>query len=79
MCDMRLERNSEVGSHHHHHLICLDCGKVLSFEGDMLESMENKIKESMGFESLDHEVKLYGHCRECQKKGFPNNSNKIVP
>ncbi len=53
--------------HHHHHLICLDCGKVLSFEGDMLDSLENKIKEAMGFETLDHEVKLYGYCKECQK------------
>ena len=61
------KKQGEMSSHHHHHLICLDCGKVLSFEGDMLDSLENKIKEAMGFETLDHEVKLYGYCKECQK------------
>lgn len=61
------KKHGDMGSHHHHHLICLGCGKVLSFEGDMLDSLENKIKEAMGFETLDHEVKLYGYCKECQK------------
>ncbi len=61
------KKQGEMGSHHHHHLICLGCSKVFSFEGDMLDSLENKIKEAMGFETLDHEVKLYGYCKECQK------------
>jgi Fur family ferric uptake transcriptional regulator len=54
--------------HHHHHLICLDCGKVFSFEDDLLETLEDRIKKSMGFEVVDHEVKLYGHCKECSAK-----------
>lgn len=61
------KKQGGMGSHHHHHLICLSCSKVLSFEGDMLDSLENKIKEAMGFETLDHEVKLYGYCKDCQK------------
>lgn len=52
-------------SHHHHHLICLDCGKVLSFEDDLLETLEKRIKDLMQFEVKDHEVKLYGHCKDC--------------
>lgn len=60
------KKHGDAGSHHHHHLICLGCGKVFSFEGDMLDSLENKIKEAMGFETIDHEVKLYGYCKECQ-------------
>lgn len=54
--------------HHHHHLICLDCGKVLSFEDDLLETLEDRIKKSMNFEVVDHEVKLFGHCKECLEK-----------
>ncbi|MDO5292169.1 MAG: Fur family transcriptional regulator [bacterium] len=61
--------NGDFGkSHHHHHLICLGCNKVFSFEDDMLESLENRIKDEMGFNIVDHEVKLYGYCEECQKK-----------
>lgn len=51
--------------HHHHHLICLDCGSISSFQDDLLETLEKRIKETMGFDVADHEVKLYGHCKKC--------------
>ena len=54
--------------HHHHHLICLRCGKVLSFQDDLLEELEDKIMNTMGFSVTDHEVKLYGYCEECRRK-----------
>ncbi len=54
--------------HRHHHLICLKCGKVLSFEEDYLEELEKKITETTGFQVADHEVKLYGMCKECGGK-----------
>jgi Fur family ferric uptake transcriptional regulator len=54
--------------HHHHHLICRKCGLVLSFEDDLLETLEERIFESKGFRVADHEVKLFGYCTECQKK-----------
>lgn len=57
--------NKGKTKHHHHHLICLKCGKVASFEDDLLEGLEQKIQESTGFVVSDHEVKLYGCCKEC--------------
>lgn len=60
--------SGEYQEHHHHHLICLDCGKVLSFEDDMLESLEARIRDAMDFQIVDHEVKLFGYCKECRNK-----------
>lgn len=54
--------------HHHHHLICRKCGKVISFQDDLLEELEKKITETTGFLIVDHEVKLYGCCVECGGK-----------
>lgn len=54
--------------HHHHHLVCLSCGNVFSFEDDLLEQLEAEIKEKLDFRVVDHEVKLYGYCRECADK-----------
>ncbi|MGN0426130.1 MAG: Fur family transcriptional regulator [Acetatifactor sp.] len=54
--------------HHHHHLICSNCGKVISFQDDLLEELEEKIARTTGFEVVDHEVKLYGHCIDCRRK-----------
>lgn len=53
-------------AHHHHHLICLNCGNIYAFQDDLLELLEERIKETMGFEVADHEVKLYGHCKICR-------------
>lgn len=64
--EMTLE--NDENTHHHHHLICLKCGKVFSFEDDLLEELEGRIRVSMDFLVVNHEVKLYGYCKECGKK-----------
>ena len=55
-------------SHHHHHLICVKCGRVMSFQGDLLETFEMRMEEETGFQIQDHDVKLYGFCRDCRNK-----------
>lgn len=57
--------DEDITSHHHHHLICLDCGDILAFQDDLLEALEERIKQTMGFDVVDHEVKLYGRCNNC--------------
>lgn len=63
-----MSKNNDDGTHHHHHLICLSCGIVFSFEDDLLEQLEDRIKQTMDFQVVDHEVKLYGYCRNCGRK-----------
>lgn len=53
---------------HHHHLICLKCGELISFEDDLLDHMKERLASSYGFEVVDHEVKLYGYCKKCSAK-----------
>lgn len=53
--------------HHHHHLICLSCGKVIEVEIDLLENLEEEIEKSGEFEIVDHVVKFYGYCKDCKK------------
>lgn len=54
--------------HYHHHLICKECGKIISFDDDLLEDLEKYIEETLGFCVLDHELKLYGKCKDCIQK-----------
>lgn len=66
----RYELNDEDSKRHqHHHLICLKCGSVKEFADDLLEELERDIARKCDFEILDHQVKFFGHCRECRKKG----------
>jgi len=59
------KKGKENACHHHHHLICLDCGNIFAFQDDLLETLEERILVTMGFAVVDHEVKLYGHCKKC--------------
>ena len=52
--------------HHHHHLICVKCKKVIEFEEDFLDDLEETIAEESGFKILNHEVKFFGYCKDCQ-------------
>lgn len=55
-------------AHHHHHLICIECGKIISFRDDLLDELEARIMESASFQVINHEVKLYGYCKECLER-----------
>ena len=52
--------------HHHHHLICLACGKVKECEDDLLETLETVIANKSKFTIVDHQLKFYGYCWDCQ-------------
>lgn len=66
----RYELIEELDSekHHHHHAICIECKTVISLEEDLLEALEQELMENLGFVVTDHEVKLYGYCKECRLK-----------
>lgn len=64
----RYEINETSSPHHHHHLICLACGKVKEFEDDLLETLETVIARKSKFAIVDHQLKFYGYCQECQSK-----------
>ena len=51
--------------HYHHHLVCKSCGKILSFDEDLLDELERQIENKTGFQIWDHELKFYGMCKDC--------------
>ena len=53
---------------HHHHLICRSCGKIIIFRDEFSKELEMRVAEATGFRVVDHEVKLYGYCKECGGK-----------
>lgn len=64
----RYELVHEEEEHTHHHLICNLCKKVMEVQDDLLEKLEHTVENSYGFKILDHSVKFYGLCKECQEK-----------
>lgn len=50
-------------SHHHHHLICVNCEKTLPFE---YCPMEQNVNLPGNYKVLRHRFEVYGLCEECQ-------------
>ena len=63
---------STSGRNHHDHLICLECGKIIEFEDEVLETLQNGIARRYRFKIFHHRMELYGRCADCRsKKGIP--------
>jgi Fur family ferric uptake transcriptional regulator len=64
--ETRYEPASE--GNHHDHLICLDCGKIVEFENQTLEALQDEIAQRHRFKISHHRLELYGRCGECKRK-----------
>ncbi len=53
---------------HHHHLMCIECGTVLSLEAGGIEQQIRRMAGDAGFELLTHHLELVGRCRDCRQK-----------
>ena len=51
---------------HHHHFICLSCGKVLAFPCD--NDFIHTIAKSHKFQESYHNLEVFGKCEECLNK-----------
>jgi len=62
----RYEPTDPAGQHHHHHLVCDQCGKLVAFDDPALERSIEQLSDRLGFRTTDHEVTLRGDCPDCQ-------------
>ena len=51
---------------HHDHLICVECGSVMEFHNDKLETLQDEICRQFGFEETHHSLRIFGRCRDCR-------------
>ena len=59
---------AEQFSHHHHHLSCSNCGRMIAaFESNVIEDEIHKIAARYSIKITSHQVEIQGHCSECQK------------
>lgn len=53
-------RYEEAPEEHHDHLIDLKSGKVIEFNNEEIEKLQQIIAEKLGYELVDHRLELYG-------------------
>jgi Fur family transcriptional regulator, ferric uptake regulator len=75
-CGMLSERHFDegqaryevAGEHHHDHFICENCAKIIEFEDDGIERMQQEVARKLGVTLLRHKMELYGLCDDCRAK-----------
>jgi Fur family ferric uptake transcriptional regulator len=65
--DGQTRYEAAIGREHHDHLICTNCGKIIEFENDRIEHMQDTVAKRHGFKVTSHKMELYGLCRDCQR------------
>lgn len=49
---------------HHDHLICDQCGKIIEFESQDIERLQEEMASRHGFKLNRHRLELYGQCAD---------------
>ncbi len=57
-------RFSCATSEHHHHLICLECGKTKHIHVCPMDTLQTTYSD---FEVTGHKFEIYGKCQECKE------------
>ena len=60
----RFEAND---GHHHDHLVCTECDKIVEFLNEEIENLQDRIAEEHGFVLTSHRMELFGLCKNCRK------------
>jgi Fur family ferric uptake transcriptional regulator len=53
-------RYETVPDEHHDHLIDLKTGRVIEFQSEEIEALQERIAREHGFQLVDHRLELYG-------------------
>jgi Fur family ferric uptake transcriptional regulator len=56
-----------VASEHHHHLVCQDCGKVITIGDETIQKLFRDIAEQYGYQMITNHLILFGRCSQCQE------------
>ncbi|MCI1903705.1 Fur family transcriptional regulator [Enterococcus hirae] len=73
----RYDLRKEGAKHFHHHLLCIECGKIEEVEDDLLSGVEKIVEEKYHFLVKDHRLTFHGICSSCQKKHSQEDSEKL--
>jgi len=79
ICDAGLAREVDFGDgtrrfehkyqhQHHHHLVCLECGRAIEVVSPEIEKVQQRLAKKHGFTPVKDTMKIFGICRQCQRK-----------
>lgn len=59
---------SDVFAAHHHHLLCLGCGKIIDIEDERhIENFISEVAQKHNFTVRSHQFEIEGYCSSCPR------------
>ena len=55
------------GQHHHHHLVCRNCGATVEVAGREVEAWAAEVAVEHGFSDVSHTIEIFGTCASCRR------------
>ena len=52
--------------HHHHHLVCTNCSRIVEIDRCFSSDLEQEIACTHGFKRVTHKLEFFGICPGCQ-------------
>lgn len=63
---------NKEGQNHHHHLVCINCKRIIDYkdfaeeEIELLKKTEQTLSKKYNFEIKNHLIRFYGLCDKCK-------------
>ncbi|MGB7070175.1 MAG: transcriptional repressor [Pyrinomonadaceae bacterium] len=64
--DNRTYYEHHYNHQHHDHMICTECGKVIEFFSQDIESLQEQMAEKFDFTPTHHSLRMWGICADCR-------------
>lgn len=58
----------------HNHIICQDCDKIVEFESEKIDQIENEITRRLGFSVKTQRLQITASCEELKRRGTCHKS-----
>jgi Fur family transcriptional regulator, ferric uptake regulator len=71
---------SDGSDEHHDHLICNQCGEIVEFMNEEIETLQEKVAAQLGFKLRKHRMELYADCTEfpnCERSSSKRNKRNL--
>ncbi len=52
----------------HHHMVCLNCGKIIEFTCPDVEAIQKNVCQNHFFLPAEYRLEIKGYCQTCQEK-----------
>ena len=67
----------EVESHRHHHLVCVQCGRMIDVEDSRLDELPFPDAGAHGFTLTDYSIQFRGTCGDCARS-MPSSKERAT-